>query len=101
MLKARLAGKLDISDLERSVDRLISDISKKTLATAKANTPIRTGLARNSWTKKEGPGLFEVSNSVPYIPFLDKGISRQAPQGIVKPTVRTIAGKIKNRRLGR
>lgn len=101
MLKARLAGKLDISELERSVDKLISDISKRTLATAKANTPIRSGLARNSWTKKEGPGLFEVQNSVPYIEQLEKGRSRQAPRGIVRPTVRAITGQIKNRRLGR
>ena len=101
MLKARLAGKLDISELERSVDKLISDVAKKTITTAKANTPIRSGRARNSWTTKQGPGMFEVQNSVPYIEQLEKGRSRQAPRGIVKPTVRTITGQIKNRRLGR
>ncbi len=101
MLKARLAGKLDISELERSVDKLISDVSKRTLATAKANTPIRSGRARNSWTSKEGPGLFEVQNSVPYIEQLEKGRSRQAPRGIVRPTVRVITGQLRNRRLGR
>ena len=102
MLKARLAGKLDISELERSVDKLVSDISKRTLATAKANTPIRSGRARRSWTTDtKGPGHFEVQNSVPYIEQLEKGRSKQAPRGIVKPTVRTITGQIKNRRLGR
>ncbi len=101
MLKARLAGKLDIRELERSVDKLVTEISKKTLTTAKANTPIRSGRARRSWTKREGPGLFEVQNSVPYIEQLEKGRSKQAPRGIVKPTVRVITGELKNRRLSR
>lgn len=102
MLKARLAGKLDIRQIEKSVDRLLNDVSKQTLRTAKANTPIRSGRARNSWTNESsGPGHFEVSNSVPYIEQLEKGRSKQAPRGITKPTVRTIAGNIKNRRLSR
>ena len=102
MLKARLAGKLDIRDLEKSVDKLVSDISKQTLRTAKANTPIRSGRARRSWTENSrGPGLFEVQNSVPYIEHLEKGSSRQAPRGIIKPTVRAVTGYIKGRRIKR
>ena len=102
MLKVRLAGKLDTRDLVKQVDQLIDDVSQRTLKTAKANTPIRSGRARRSWTiDSSGPGSFEVQNSVPYIEQLEKGRSRQAPRGIVKPTVRTITGQIKNRRLGR
>ena len=102
MLKARLAGNLDLKKLERSVDKLIQDVSRETLSTAKANTPIRSGRARNGWTNtSKGPGLFEVQNSVPYIEQLDKGRSKQAPRGITKPTVRTITGDIRNRRLTR
>ena len=102
MLKARLAGNLDIRKLERSVDQLIQDVSKETQKTAKANTPIRRGRARKGWTNtSKGPGLFEVQNSVPYIEQLEKGRSKQAPRGITKPTVRTITGDIKNRRLTR
>ena len=102
MLKARLAGNLDLRKLERSVDQLIRDVSRETLKTAKANTPIRSGRARRSWTiDSSGPGLFEVQNSVPYIEQLEKGRSKQAPRGITKPTVRTITGYIKSRRIKR
>lgn len=102
MFQARLAGKLNLKEVERSVDRLIQDVSKETLKVAKANTPIRSGRARKAWTNtSKGPGLFEVQNSVPYIEQLEKGRSKQAPRGITKPTVRTITGDIKNRRLTR
>jgi len=42
-----------------------------------------------------------VKNDTDYIQFLDKGHSRQAPQGITKPTVRKMTGYIKSRRLKR
>ncbi len=102
MLKARRAGSLDLRSVERSVDKLIQDVSRQTIKEAKANTPIRSGRARKGWAESsKGPGMFEVSNSVPYIEQLEKGRSKQAPRGITKPTVRTITGDIKNRRLSR
>lgn len=88
MLKARLAGKLNIRDFEDSINKVVADIGKDTLRQAKANTPIRSGNARRNWKKSDSPGLFEVSNSVPYIEQLEKGRSKQAPRGIIKPTVK-------------
>ena len=102
MLMVKLAGKLDTRDLVKQVDKIIDDVAKRTLKEAKANTPIRSGRARRSWTiDSSGPGLFEVQNSVPYIEQLEKGRSKQAPRGITKPTVRTITGYIKSRRIKR
>ena len=103
MLKARLAGKLDFKKIEDGINRLVEDIGKDTLRTAKANTPIRSGNARRNWKKSDSPGLFEVSNSVPYIEQLERGRSRQAPRGIIKPTVKkTFAGFTnKSRRITR
>tara|TARA_S200002703_G_scaffold118414_1_gene104068 strand:+ start:671 stop:985 length:315 start_codon:yes stop_codon:yes gene_type:complete len=88
VLKARLAGKLDFSKIEDGINRLVEDIGKQTLRNAKANTPIRSGNARRNWSQTDSPGLFEVSNSVPYIEQLERGRSRQAPRGIIKPTVK-------------
>lgn len=88
MLKARLAGKLDIKNIEDGINKLVEDIGKQTLRSAKANTPIKSGRARRGWTSEQGPGLFEVQNSVPYIEQLEKGRSKQAPRGIIKPTVK-------------
>ena len=103
MYKARIAGKSQagFDKLGRQVQRLLEEVSDKTVDVARANTPKRTGYARKNWTKDVSKDTFEVSNATPYIQFLDKGISKQAPSGIVKPTVRKMTGFIGTRRLKR
>jgi hypothetical protein len=87
--------------LSRDIERLMEDAKNRTVEVARANTPIKTGRARNNWAGNQTSQGFEVENSVPYIEQLDKGKSRQAPNGIIKPTVRTMTGYIKSRRLKR
>ena len=101
MFTARLQGTLNIRSLERKVDSLIKDVAEQTFKTAKALTPVRSGRARDNWTKQDTRDGFEVENSVPYIGLLDKGSSKQAPRGISKPTVRKMTGYIRTRRLSR
>ena len=96
-----MQGKLDMRALERQVDSLIKDVAQHTFKTAKSLTPVRSGRARDNWTKDTTRDGFEVENSVPYIGVLDKGSSRQAPRGISKPTVRKVAGYIRTRKLKR
>jgi hypothetical protein len=81
--------------------------SKKTLSTfvaqlatdveteIKKNTPIKTGNARRNWQKTVGSKTFDVTNKVPYIERLEAGASRQAPKGMIGPTLITIKGKYK------
>ena len=66
------------------------------------NTPVDTGRAKNGWRKKSNDKSMEVSNSVPYVPILDKGRhmtnrgmrgSKQAPKGIVGPSLNSIKGR--------
>ena len=97
MLKARLAGRFDVSQMKREIDALISDIASQTKRVAQQNTPIDTGRARKGWKKSRTRQGFEVENSVPYIGFLEKGHSKQAPRGILKPTVRKVTGNIQRR----
>lgn len=50
-------------------------------------TPIRTGRARRGWASSQsGPGFKEryLENKVPYVIYLEKGHSRQAPNGFIK-----------------
>ena len=102
LLKARLAGKLDLRQLENQFDELLKKISQRTVSIAREETPIRTGRARRGWTERSNDSGFFVQNSVPYIEQLEKGRSRQAPKGITKPTVRRVAGIInKQRRISR
>lgn len=83
--------------MKREIDALISDIASQTKRVAQQNTPIDTGRARKGWTTSRTRRGFEIENSVPYIGFLEKGISKQAPKGILKPTVRKVAGNIQRR----
>jgi hypothetical protein len=94
MLRIRRANKANIADLTKAVEAVFSRIAQNTLTIAKQNTPIRSGRARKSWTEKPTKTGFEVQNSVPYIEQLEKGRSKQAPQGILKPTTRLVSRKI-------
>jgi len=61
------------------------------LVTARRKTPIQSGNARRGW-KQTGRGKrTQVENRVPYIGRLDQGYSRQAPKGIVDPTINEVA----------
>lgn len=66
------------------------------------NTPVDTGRAKSGWTKTVTDKGFTVQNAVPYVPVLDKGRhmtnrgmrgSKQAPKGIVGPSLNSIKGK--------
>ena len=60
---------------------------------AAKNTPKRSGAARGAW-KQQGTGTdTQVANDKPYIQRLDQGWSKQAPGGILKPTIREIKRK--------
>ena len=76
--------------LERAIDTLFSDINRD----ARDITPIRTGRARAGWRKASkyriGDSGVIVENPVSYIGVLDRGSSRQAPQGIVQPVLNNL-----------
>lgn len=78
-------------DLQRFVERLATDIQ----AAAKANTPVKTGNARRNWQKDTRQPGITVNNRVPYIERLEAGASKQAPRGIIGPTLQQIKGKYK------
>ena len=73
------------------VAQLAADVERE----IKKNTPIKTGNARRNWKKTVRQKDFDVTNKVPYIERLEAGASRQAPQGMLKPTLTTIKGKYK------
>lgn len=82
-------------DLEKSLTRLVKQIADDVYATAKTKTPVRSGRAKNAWTEATSKNNFKVENRVPYIDKLEAGASRQAPKGIIGPTLTTIKGKYK------
>ena len=77
--------------LERVADTIVNEAPKF--------TPKRTGLASRSWESKmtnQGRN-FEVSNTQTYTRYLEKPYvkSKQAPQGIIGPTLTSVKGKVK------
>jgi len=101
--KVELIG---LSNLKQSLDRELGSTVKR-LATAlykevRDRTPVDTGRARRGWQQTVAQDRFTISNNVPYVPVLDKGRhmtprgmrgSKQAPRGIVGPSLQSIKRK--------
>jgi hypothetical protein len=75
------------------VERVIDEVARE----APNNTPKRTGRARAGWGR-EGNKLDSAAvNTVPYVKYLERPYvkSRQAPKGIIGPTLTTVKGRLK------
>jgi len=83
------------SDLKRTLREFVKEVADEAFKKAKSNTPIKTGNARRNWTKSVTAKDAVIQNRVPYIERLEAGASRQAPKGILKPTLTEIKGKYK------
>lgn len=81
--------------LQKTLQMTMAQVADVVEKTAIKNTPIRTGYTRSRWTKSNTQTDFEVANRVPWIERLEAGASRQAPRGIIGPTLSQIKGKIK------
>jgi hypothetical protein len=82
------------SEVKRLADTLFTEIKQR--------TPVKTGTAKAGWTKDVKATEFSIENNVPYIGVLDKGRhmtprgmrgSKQAPKGMVGPSLKSIKGK--------
>lgn len=82
-------------DLKRTLREFVSEVAAEVYKTARAKTPIKTGNARRNWNKSVTAKDAVIQNRVPYIERLEAGASRQAPKGILKPTLTEIKGKYK------
>lgn len=92
MIQISVRGiKKTMGGLEREKDRIISQIAQDTLEVARRNTPIDEGRARAGWRSESTMNDYRIVNRVPYIDLLENGRSKQAPNGILGPTVREIS----------
>lgn len=95
MLKVSLLGMNNISRaLSDALTQTVKQVADEVLLDARANTPVRTGNARKNWSKKVSNTGFTVENRVPYIERLEAGASKQAPKGIIGPTLTSVKGKV-------
>lgn len=77
--------------LEREKENLITQVAKDTLDVAKRNTPIDKGQARRGWRLESSYKEKNIVNRVSHIVPLENGRSKQAPGGILGPTIREIS----------
>ena len=82
-------------DFKRDLSSFVSQLAEDVYKDAQANTPIRTGNARRNWQKTVTSNSAVIQTKVPYIERLEAGASRQAPKGIIGPTLTQIKGKYK------
>jgi hypothetical protein len=71
-----------VVDFTRSKKKAVQQLPKRALEKFKAVTPVRTGRARRS-TRLSNQTIHA---DYPYAQKLDEGHSKQAPQGMTKPT---------------
>lgn len=67
-------------------------------ATLKRRSPVRSGKFRKSWNKSVGTTRTRISNPQPYAQELEDGKSKQAPLGVVNPSINEVIRRQQNRR---
>lgn len=78
----RLEGKIDLSKkLKKAIQAMAKDYNKE----LKSYTPVDTGKAQRGWSLRKTKQGSKIKNSVKYISYLEKGSSKQQPEGITKP----------------
>lgn len=103
MFSVRFTNVLGITNaLDKELRSVVKQLADDVYTEVKKRTPVDTGTARAGWRKNVKGDNFTVSNDVPYIGVLDKGRhmtnrglrgSKQAPKGIVGPSLESIKGK--------
>ena len=80
----------------------VKQIQARTLANdifrgVKDKTPVDTGRAKRGWRMLKKRDGFTIYNPVSYTRYLEQGSSKQAPDGMVRPTINNLRarGKIK------
>jgi hypothetical protein len=92
MLVIRVKGTRQVGRaLEREKESLMTKIADDTKSIAVSKTPIDQGQARRGWRLESSFRMKRIVNRVPYIDLLEKGRSKQAPNGILGPTIREIS----------
>lgn len=86
------SGKDVIRDLEAAITGDANAFIRNFKDNLMEQTPVRTGRAKAGWQqvdtyKPDGKSRTVIVNRVPYVGVLDQGTSKQAPNGIVEPSL--------------
>ncbi len=79
-IKVQVVGDTNLTGLRTAVDTFINRLVPEIKNEVARRTPIKTGKARRGWQSRQS----SVENRVEYIGLLEKGRSRQAPNGFMR-----------------
>lgn len=92
----KIVGDMTLQSVQAAIRTVKADLMPEIQKEVASRTPIDTGRARRGWQQRSQT---MVKNDVPYIERLEKGYSRQAPNGFVnqgiRAAVKTISNKVK------
>ena len=80
-------NKQDLRGLNQDIDKAIDRSAKDTYKFFKQTTPIDSGNARRKTRFKDTPTQKIINADYPYADRLDKGWSKQAPKGMIEPSI--------------
>jgi hypothetical protein len=92
-LKIKIVGDLTLPSIQAAIKTINDNLMKEVRTEVANRTPYKEGRARRGWQERRNT----VSNEVPYIERLEKGYSRQAPNGFVKQGVSAAVSNISKR----
>lgn len=100
MLSITITGSQEtVAELQQKIDRFISAAAQELESQLVPRTPIDTGRARRGWQQRQSGYSRTVENQVPYIGALEKGRSKQAPNGFVNQSVSATVAEMKRKKL--
>jgi hypothetical protein len=94
----RFNSKKIVADVKNVVDSEKKSVVDDLFQTVKRRSPVQTGKFRRSWSKSVSTSRITIKNPQPYGGELEKGKSRQAPMGVVQPSVNEVIARQQNRR---
>ena len=95
MLNIKVSGLQNYKKQQaKQIQDLIERVSLDVINVARAKTPIKLGRARNGWKRIKQGKNYSIQNRVVYIDKLEQGSSKQAPRGIIGPTINEISRRI-------
>ena len=92
-LKIKIVGDTSLASVQRAIKVVTDNLMTEVKTQIAVRTPILTGQARRGWQQRKNT----VENAVPYIDLLEKGRSRQAPNGFVKQGIRAAVANVEKK----
>jgi hypothetical protein len=77
-------------NVKRAVENATKDVSEALFKDIVRRSPVRSGQFKRSWSKSGTGTRYKISNPQTYGGALERGRSRQAPRGVVKPAIKNL-----------